>query len=415
MPVVRILILTSVYPPLGFSGHDERCRQAVHALARRDHQVQVLTSDYRLPPMGVAGEKGVFREIRLYPDFAEDSLLGHSYRATYAHERYNAESLEYRLRRFKPDVVYVWNMNGLSKSLLFRLQSKGLRVVYDLHSDWLLPDSFNQDPWYRWWLDNSSVRSKLYRGLIRSVGRARRILGMMPIGEATSLSLNGSYVASEWLRQRLVDGGLSQVEALPVIYPAVDNRKLSPKTSFKKRHHFMWAGRLNELKGPDIAVDAVGILKERGIEVSLDLFGMGEPSERKAKRERIEAAGLIEQVTMQGIRPGELSEYYQHYDALLYTNREGEPFSMTVLEAMHSKLPCIVANVGGNQELLDQNTSALLFEAGSAEALADAMVRFMQFQDGGRALAENSIEELQAERRVDTFCRQIEPLLAAEQ
>ena len=411
---MRILILTSVYPPLGYSGHDERCRQTARALSSLGHNLQVLTSDHRLPPMGVLGEKGVYRELRLYQDLMEDSILGRSYQATYAHERFNAESLEYRLRRFKPDVVYVWNMRGLSKSLLFRLQDKGVRMVYDLHSDWLLSESFNRDPWYRWWFDNPSVSSKIYRMLIHGLGRARRTMGMLPISEGSELSLEGSYIASEWLRRRLVDGGIPQAEGLPVIYPAVDDRSLSPKTVFDKRHHFIWAGRLNEAKGADIAVSAVGILKDRGIEVSLDLFGMGEPSERKAKRERIEQMGLMEQVTMQGIRPGELSEHYQNYDALLYTNRNGEPFSMTVMEAMHSKLPCIVANVGGNSEILEEDRDALLFEAGNAEALADTMVRFMQFDDAGRALAENSIEELQAERTIDNFCQQIEALLASD-
>jgi glycosyltransferase involved in cell wall biosynthesis len=380
------------------------------------HQLQVLTSNYRLPPMGVAGEKGVFRELYLYSeglDADSDISLGHSYRATYAHERYNSESLEYRMRRFNPEVVYVWNTNGLSKSLFFCLQRRGVRVVYDLHSDWLLPDSFNLDPWYRWWRNNRCVSSKLYRLFLGSVGRARRILGMLPIDEAENLDLQGSYVASEWLRDRLVDGGIAQAAQLPVIYPAVNPQKLLPKTSFKRRHHFIWAGRLGEAKGAKIAVDAVGILKERGIEVSLDLFAMGEPSERKAKREYIEAVGLIEQVTMQGIRPGELSEYYQHYDALLYTTLAGEPFSMTVLEAMHSKLPCIMADAGGNQEILESDSSSLLFEAGNAAALADAMVRFMQCEDGGRMLVENSIEGLQAGHTMDTFCQQIEPLLAA--
>lgn len=89
------------------------------------HQVQVLTSDHRLPPMGLPGSKGVFRELRLFTEPTANPLLGHSYGATLAHERYNAEILESRVRRFKPDAVYVWNMEGLSKSLLFRLQDKG--------------------------------------------------------------------------------------------------------------------------------------------------------------------------------------------------------------------------------------------------------------------------------------------------
>jgi len=362
--------------------------------------------------MGVAGEKGIFRELHLYPE-TEDSLLGSCYKATYAHERFNAESLEYRLRRFKPDVVYVWNMRGLSKSLLFRMQKRGLRVSFDLHSEWLLPEQFNRDPWYRWWFENPSKRSKAFRCFIRGIGRARRVLGLLPIGEAGRLGLDGSYVVSEWLRRRLVDGGIAQAGALPLIYPAIDTKKLSPKATFRSRRRFVWAGRLNAVKGADIAVDAIRILKERGIEVSLDLFGMGEPRERKAKRERIEAAGLIDQVTMRGIRPGALAEHYAHYDALLYTNCRGEPFSMTVLEAMLSKLPCIVADVGGNRELLGDGTNAMLFPGGDAGALADAISRFMRRGDAGRALAEHSIERLQEEQSMDTFCQQIESLFTS--
>ena len=374
--------------------------------------MQVLTSNYRLPPMGVPGEKGVFRELRLYPNAFEDSKLGTSYAATYAHERGNAEALDYRVSRFEPDVVYVWNMRELSKSLLFRLQKKGVRIVYDLHMDWLLPESFNRDPWYRWWRANPSLQSKLYRGFMHCIGKARRALGMMPIGEAHELNLEGSYVASCWIRDQLTDAGMTQVKSLPVIYPWIDVRMLKPKERYVMRRRFMWAGRLTEAKGADIAVAAVGILKQRGVFVSLDLFALGEPSERKAKRKRIEAAGLIDQVTMRGIRPGELFEHYEFYDALLYTSRYGEAFSMTVLEAMLSKLPCLMADVGGNSEILEHTHDALMFEAGSAQALAERMLEFMNRQDMGAELAENSIERLQAERSIDTFCEKITPLLS---
>lgn len=175
----------------------------------------------------------------------------------------------------------------------------------------------------------------------------------------------------------------------------------------------MWAGRLNETKGVDVAIDTVALLKARGIDISLDLFGMGRPSERKAKRERIIAAGLSNQITMHGIRPGEMVEHYTNYDALLYTNQKGEPFSMTVLEAMYSKLPCIVANIGGNQELLEDGETALVFEAGSSEALADKIVSFSQREDAGRALAESLIERLQDKHTTATFCEKIEPILTS--
>lgn len=409
---MRILILTALYPPLGYSGHDDRCRQTVRALARRGHHMQVLTSDHRLPPMGVEGDKGVFRELRLTPEGAENTVLWHSYAATYWHERFNAESLDYRIRRFKPEVVYVWNMRGVSKTLLFRMHRKNVRVVYDLHTDWMMPEQFHTDPWYRWWKLNPSFRSKLYRLLSRMVGRASRVMGMLPIDEPKYLNIKNAYAVSNWLKEELNDVDMPAADDLPVIYPAVDVNKLLIKEDYEPRKHFAWAGRLSYIKAPHLAVDAVGLLKERGVDIKLDLFGMGQPSERKAMREYIVLAGLSDRIAMQGIRPGEMSQHYHNYDALLFTSRTAEPFSMTVLEAMLSGLPCLVSKVGGNQEILEDGVDALLFEPDSAEALADAIIRFNNLSDCGRSLAMHNIEELQERHSVDNFCQSIEALLS---
>jgi glycosyltransferase involved in cell wall biosynthesis len=198
------------------------------------------------------------------------------------------------------------------------------------------------------------------------------------------------------------------------MYPAVDTSKLSAKIHFQSEKQFMWAGRIVAGKGADLAVDAVGLLKKRGIDVKLDLFGMGTPSERKAKRARIESLGLIDRVTMRGIRAGELSQHYVKYDALLYTARVPEPFSMTVLEASLSRLPCIVAKIGGNPELLTHGQNAVLFEAGSVEALADAMAGFLNREDGGEGLATHDFQRLHAEQDTDMFCDRIEAMLAQQ-
>lgn len=363
--------------------------------------------------MGMEGEQGIYRELKLYATpIEEGSALGDSYEATYAHERYNAGTLNERLRRFRPEVVYVWNMRGLSKSLIFRMQAMGMPLVFDLHADWLLPEHFKQDPWHRWWLNNPSLRSKLYRGGSRLLGRARRTLKALPVGESSEVNLGSSYVVSHWLREELVRGGLSQVANLPVIHPGLDVDKIVPKNEFKPKKHFLWAGRLKAAKGADLAVDAIGLLRERGIDVKLDLFGMGEQKERKAKRERIESLGLIDRVRMRGIRPGEMAKHYAHYDAILYTNREGEPFSITVLEAMLSRLPLIAAKTGGNQELLKSGRNALLVEPGNAEALAGAMADFMELPDGGEGMAHADYDELKSRLSHTGVSAQIEPLLA---
>lgn len=412
-PAVKILILTALYPPLGASGHDDRCRQVVEALSKRGHGLQVLTSNHRVPPGGVHGEKGVYRQLMLHDVGDTESTLGVSYQATYEQELAHARVLYDRMDRFKPDVVYVWNMQGVSKSLLFSLQEQGTPIVYDLHSNWLSPDVFDLDPWFTWWKRNQSLRSKWYQFYLKLVGSARRRMRHSPIGQVADLDLSNASICSESLRDDLMAAGVAQAGSLQVLYPALDTSRLLSKISYQPVRRFMWAGRLNAAKAPGVALRAVGVLKARGIEVSLDFYGMGEPSERKAMRNLIDASGLSDSMRMQGIRPGELVSKYAEYDALLFTSRCNDPFPITPLEAMLSGLPCVLARDGGIEEIAKDGETTLLYDAGDAEALADAMVRMMGLEDGGAALAKKCMESLQAQHSLDNVAVRIEALLSA--
>ena len=410
---VKILILTALYPPLGGNGHDIRCRQVVAALSKRGHQLQVLTSNHRMPPMGVPGQKGVYRQLQLHDVEDIECRLGVSYAATYEQELANLRALYQRLDRFRPDVVYVWNMHGVSKSLLLGLQDQGIPIVYDVHGNWLSPHVFELDPWFTWWQRNQSLRSKCYQFYLRLIGSARRRLRHFPIGTVADLDLSNASICSESLRDDLVADGLVQAASLPVLYPALDNNQLLFKFAYQRARKFMWAGRLNAAKAPGIALMAVGILKKRGIEVSLDFYGMGEPTRRRAMRNLIDASGLSDSVRMQGIRPGELLSKYSQYDALLFTSCCNDPFPITPLEAMLSGLPVVLARDGGIEEITEDGETALLYDAGDAEALADAMVRMMDLEDGGCAMAKKCMENLQAQHSLDAVVPQIEALLSA--
>jgi len=410
---MKILILTALYPPLGANGQDDRCRQVVDALSKRGHQLQVLTSNHRVRSMGFPGQKGVYRHLQLHDSEGIECRLGVSYAATYEQELIQARMLYNRLDHFQPDVVYVWNMQGVSKSLLFNLQNQDTPIAYDLHSNWLSPHLFELDPWFTWWQRNQSLRSKCYQFYLKLSGLARRRLRYFPVGTVTDLDISNGYVCSESLRADLVAAGVAQAATLPVIYPALNTEALLSKISYHPARKFMWAGRLNASKAPGIALRAVEILKGRGIYVSLDFYGMGMPSERKAMRNLIDRAGLSDSVRMLMIRPGELVSKYPEYDALLFTSCCNDPFPITPLEAMLSGLPSILARDGGIEEIAKDGEIALLYDAGDAEALADAMVRMMNIEDGGSAMAKKCMERLQVQHSLDTFVPQIEAFLSA--
>jgi glycosyltransferase involved in cell wall biosynthesis len=337
--------------------------------------------------------------------------LGQDFGATKAFERHNAGIFEYRLRRFDPDLVYVWSMEGISKSLLFRIQNKGIPMVFDLHSSWLEQSQFESDPWFSWWFKSTNPRANFRKKALSALGLKHRKLQELPIAPASELDLSFSYLCSESLRDTLRSAGVAGVDSLPVIYPFADESLFIPKTRYEQNRRFMWAGLVSQKKAPDLAIDAVELLRDRGVRAELDIFGMGEQVERKALRKKIVQKGLEDRVQMRGIRPGELKEHYANYDALLFTSRFEDPFPMTVLEAMLSKLPCILAKAGGIPEIVKDSANAILFDRDDATSLAAAIERFLALNDGGREMADRCIQGLRAINSFDTVQRHIESKL----
>lgn len=401
---MRILILTSRYPPLSFGGHGERCRQTAASLARRGHIVQVLTSNHRLPSQGLSGERGVRRRLILR------GKPGEGFRQLLGRERANNEILHEALVRFRPDCVFVWEMEGLSKSLLFFLQDSGVPLLYDLHSEWLL-DDFENDPWAQWWRGPASPRRALFRWFLRISGRAGSILRRHPVAAAADLDLAHAFACGEGLRNRLAAGGIGG-GSLEVLPPATDVQLIPVKIAYGGNTRLMWAGRLSPEKDPDTAIEAVRILRERGRKVSLFLYVQGEQAERKMLRTRINELGMDGYIHIRHIRPADLSAHFSEFDALVSTSGADDLCPMTPLEAMLAGVPCIVARGSAVCDRLREDEHCLCFNFGDPESLVEALEKFCQKRDYGADMARRCRDLLQETGSLDTAIVEIESRLA---
>ena len=106
------------------------------------------------------------------------------------------------------------------------------------------------------------------------------------------------------------------------------------------------AGRLVERKNFHLAIEAVGMLRARGLEVSLDIFGDGPDANRL--RHAIDRQGLRESVTLAGYRQDWYREAIDHDIFVNLSDTEG--FCIVVAEAMAAGLPVIATAVGGVRE-----------------------------------------------------------------
>ena len=108
---MRILFLSNYYPPFEVGGYEQLCKDMAGRLAARGHQVAVLTGDPRAEGRDVPAEDHVYRELRIGPEPGQQWL--EFFTARRAKTRFNLERLERVLDEFKPDVAFIWNLQGL--------------------------------------------------------------------------------------------------------------------------------------------------------------------------------------------------------------------------------------------------------------------------------------------------------------
>src|SRR5437762_2716619 len=99
----------------------------------RGHQVLVLTSSHGMKNEQRDGE--VERRLHLNGAFAQPRVT--RYPEMKAIEVHNNTVLLETIQRFQPDVIHVFSLGGLSKSLLFTLRNCKLPTVYDIADFWL--------------------------------------------------------------------------------------------------------------------------------------------------------------------------------------------------------------------------------------------------------------------------------------
>jgi glycosyltransferase involved in cell wall biosynthesis len=129
------------------------------------------------------------------------------------------------------------------------------------------------------------------------------------------------------------------------------------------------AARLSEAKGVDILLQAVSRVIRQGISCRCIILGEG-PLQTKLLQER-NALGLWGSVYFEGFQE-DVRPYLQAASAFILTSHlEGLPLS--VLEAMACGVPCIVTNVGGSAEAVQDQVVGLVIPPASAEAAADAI------------------------------------------
>ena len=158
------------------------------------------------------------------------------------------------------------------------------------------------------------------------------------------------------------------------------------------------------------ALEAVGLLRRQGVDVSLTLAGdlveveknimhVDSPdSTSGAVKEIMHRYGLHDVVDMPGFLGGkDKQRAFEEHDVFLFPSySEGAPFS--VLEAVANGLPIVATPVGNLPELLDGETDILYCGIGDPESIARQIRRLADSPELMETLPVN------ADRRLEERC-----------
>ena len=339
---MRILVISNLYPPAVRGGYEVECAGVVDHLRERGDEVTVLTSK-----LGRTGENddGVLRRLPFLPQ----SPLG-ALRAPLASIS-AARTARKVIDSFRPELVFAWNCAQIPHAAVYAALESGIPTAFRVCEHWfgrlLTGDQFARH------------RSRF----IRDAAPAPRILEPVFERVVFSTSLNGARFAA--------------IAREPADKPLL-----------------CYVGRLSFEKGPDVAVRALALLRNRhGIEAELVLAGPASTSERRSLARQAKMLGVQEHCRMVGrLELDDLAALLARSHVLVVPSLWAEPFPLVSIEGALARVPIVASKTGGIPEQLGDGDRALLFPPGDADACAEAIAAVLSHPGEAAARAVRAFE-----------------------
>lgn len=178
---------------------------------------------------------------------------------------------------------------------------------------------------------------------------------------------------SNFVQQRLIaDRGIPQAKITPLFHPDLTfKRTKSTSSQSDGILRILFFGRLLPYKGLDLFLDALDILRARGIRVEAGVFGSGDIGAHAA---RLTQLGVY--VENRWLRSDEIRQRLEQYDVFAACHSEASQ-SGVVAAALGAGMPVIAVPVGGIPEQVTPEVTGIVVSDRTPSAFADAIARII--------------------------------------
>ena len=247
------------------------------------------------------------------------------------------------------------------------------------------------------WLTRVPVRVHTFTGLVfpTAIGMKKRILmftdwltcacatHIIPEGEGVKKDLLGHGITHKPIRV-LGDGSVK----------GIDLKRFHGKRSGNRSEKFifLFVGRIVRDKGINELVEAFVQLNQKYADCRLVLVGSFEDNLDPISAKTRQMIKACPDIDVLGEKLGdELVDCYASADCYVFPSyREG--FPNTVLEAGAMGLPCIVTDINGSREIIEEGRNGVIIPPRDASALYQAMERMLTDVEVHERMAANARE-----------------------
>lgn len=317
--------------------------------------------------MALLVERGV--EARLFTRDSEGmhglaAKIRSVFSAVYSRE--SARAITAEIKAFQPDVVHVHNVFPLiSPSVFDACAAAGVPAVMTVHNYRLtcpIGVHFVRGAVCTKCLGgheeqcalNNCRGSRFESAAYAFRGKATRLRG----GFTRNVS---AYIAiSHFLKGQLVDAGFP-AEKIAVVHNMAQVPERAGDAA--QGQYAAFVGRLSDEKGVDTLIAAAKLAPE----IPVRIAGGGELREalERGAPANVRFVGMLDR--------GALADFYANARFAVVPSAWWETFGLVAVEAMGHGLPVVSARMGALPEIVQDGETGLLFPAGDAQALAQAM------------------------------------------
>lgn len=247
------------------------------------------------------------------------------------------------LMKERPDVIHA-NVGSILHILLVCLFFPKIRKLYTVHNE---PKLLYHD---------NLIKKAIYKF-------AFKCGGFIPVGISKTIQ-----------EEVAADFGL-RIKETRVVNNGVDTELFSFNPIKKNQDiiEIITTGRLHKVKNQEQLIRVFSELIQ--VEPNLRLMVLGEGDTRAALEKQIHELGIIDYVSMPGMKKN-VSEYLQQADIYVSTSlTEGLPLS--ILEAMSCGLPVVATDVGGTKDIVNDGVNGFMISKNDDKALYEAILKLV--------------------------------------